>query len=252
MTIGEKIDQTGPVIDRLNAAIRENPLAAGLITAGVAWMLFGGAKGLGAFATSAATQTATRTGAAASAAVGVVTDGLTEAGSKAAVAMKEAASDIVGSVASIVPNMSLREGNSGVEAGSDTSTVSERFKSTVAKGPQYGNAIQSRFSESLERQPLLVGVIGLAIGAGIASAFASTTVESEWMGERAAAAREQLQGIAGDLKDRAGKIMSDVKDEAGRQGLTTERAKDAAIEIGEKFKTAAGAGRDSVTQRFSK
>ena len=34
-------------VDRLTAAVRDNPLAAGLIGAGVAWMLLGGNKGLG-------------------------------------------------------------------------------------------------------------------------------------------------------------------------------------------------------------
>ena len=50
MSMQDQIDRAGPVIDRVNAAIRENPLAAGLIGAGVAWMLFGGAKDLSATA----------------------------------------------------------------------------------------------------------------------------------------------------------------------------------------------------------
>jgi hypothetical protein len=71
------------------------------------------------------------------------------------------------------------------------------------------------------------------------------------MGEQGAAAREKLEGLAGDIKDRASKVVADVKEEAGRQGLTAERAKNVAADIGEKVKTVAGAGRDSVTQRFS-
>ena len=253
MTIGKEIDRGGPVVDRINAAIRENPLAAGLITAGIAWMFFGGAKGVAASATSAATHAATRASTAASTAAGAMTGGLTQAGSKAAAAMKEAASDIVESMPSIVPTMSGRNSDKGSDAGSDTgSTIGEGFKSTLGKAPQYGTAIQSRIIGSLERQPILIGAIGLVIGAGIASAFAATEVEGEWMGERAAAAREKLKGTAGDIKDRAGKVMSDVKDEADRQGLTTERAKIAAVHVGEKLKAAASAGRDSVTQRFSK
>ena len=58
-------------------------------------MFFGGAKGVAASATSAATHAATRAGAAASTAAGAMTGGLTQVGSKAAAAMKEAASDIV-------------------------------------------------------------------------------------------------------------------------------------------------------------
>ena len=96
----------------------------------------------------------------------------------------------------------------------------------------------------------MLGAIGLAIGAGIASTFATTAVESELMGEQGTAAREKLQGLAGDVTDRAKQIVADVKDEADRQGLTPDAAKSAAAGIGEKVKTVAGAGRDSLAQRF--
>jgi hypothetical protein len=97
----------------------------------------------------------------------------------------------------------------------------------------------------------LLGAIGLAIGAGIASTFATTAVESELMGEPGSAAREKLQGLAGDVTDRAKQIASDLKDEADRQGLTPDAAKSAAAEIGEKVKAVAGAGRESLAQRFA-
>ena len=81
------------------------------------------------------------------------------------------------------------------------------INSAAAAGREYGAAIQSRLSESLEQQPLLLGAIGLAIGAGIASTFATTAVESELMGEQGTAAREQLQGLAGDVTDRASRSL---------------------------------------------
>jgi hypothetical protein len=250
MTIRDEIDRTGPVVDRLNTAIRENPLAAGLIGAGIAWMLFGGTKGLGT-AASVATNVAARAGSAATTAGNAVTDGLTKVGSKAA-SMKDAASEIVGSVASIVPDMSLPDTERASEVGADArSMISEQLTSAAAKGSEYGKVLQSKLSESLERQPLLLGAIGLAVGAGIASTFGSTAVEGSLMGEQGAPVREKLQGLAGDIKDRASKVVADVKEEAGRQGLTAERAKNVAADIGEKVKTVAGAGRDSVTQRFS-
>jgi hypothetical protein len=250
MTIRDEIDRTGPVVDRLNTAIRENPLAAGLIGAGIAWMLFGGTKGLGT-AASVATNVAARAGSAATTAGNAVTDGVTKVGSKAA-SMKDAASEIVGSVASIVPDISLPDTEKPSEVGADArAMISEQLTSAAAKGSEYGKVLQSKLSESLERQPLLLGAIGLAVGAGIASTFGSTAVEGSLMGEQGAPVREKLQGLAGDIKDRASKVVADVKEEAGRQGLTAERAKNVAADIGEKVKTVAGAGRDSVTQRFS-
>ena len=46
MTVKEELERAAPALDRVNEAIRDNPLAAGLIGAGLAWMLFG-AKGFG-------------------------------------------------------------------------------------------------------------------------------------------------------------------------------------------------------------
>ena len=50
MSMKDEINRPDPCLDRVNAAIRDNPLAAGLIGAGVAWMLFGGTKGFGVMA----------------------------------------------------------------------------------------------------------------------------------------------------------------------------------------------------------
>ena len=53
------------------------------------------------------------------------------------------------------------------------------------------------------------------------------------------------------MTERATQVVADVKNEASRQGLTADAAKNAAAAVGEKIKTVAGAGRDSVAQRFS-
>jgi hypothetical protein len=177
--------------------------------------------------------------------------GLSKAASTAASGLKDRASEIAGSVASIVPDMSGLDTDRALDAAADArSAIGNRVDQAAATGREYGAALQSRLSESLERQPLLLGAIGLAIGAGIASTFATTAVESELMGEQGTAAREKLQGLTDDVTERATQVVADVKDEAARQGLTTAAAKSAAAGIGDKIKTVAGAGRDSVAQRF--
>jgi hypothetical protein len=249
MIFKDELDRAGPVVDRLNAAIRDNPLAAGLIGAGLAWMLMGGAKGFGVVA-GAAKDAVGMVGSAAATAGSAVASGLTQAGSATAARLKSAASDATGSVASLVPD--IPDTDKAFEAAADAGvTVGNRINSATAAGREYGAAIQSRLSESLEKQPLLLGAIGLAIGAGIASTFATTAVENELMGEQGSAARERLQGLAGDVTDRAKQIASDLRDEADRQGLTPDAAKSAAAGIGEKVKAVAGAGRESVAQRFA-
>jgi hypothetical protein len=251
MNFKDELDRAGPIVDRVNAAIRDNPLAAGLIGAGIAWMLMGGAKGFGVMA-GAAKGAAGMAGSAAASASNAVASGVAQAGSATAARLKSTASDVAGSVASLVPDISAPDPDKAFEAVADAgAAVGGRINSAAAAGKEYGAAIQSRLSESLEQQPLLLGAIGLAIGAGIASTFATTAVESELMGEQGAAAREKLTGLTGEVKNRASEIASDLKDEANRQGLTSDAAKSAAVIIGEKVKTVAAAGRDSLAQRFA-
>src|SRR5512142_1552033 len=95
-------NRAGSVVDRVNAAIRENPLAAGLIGAGIAWMLLGGAKGFGVTA-GVVKDAAGKAGAAATKAGTSVANGLAKAGSTAGTGLKNTTSDVAGSVASIVP-----------------------------------------------------------------------------------------------------------------------------------------------------
>lgn len=250
MTMNQQ-DRAAPLVDRVNAAIRENPLAAGLIGAGIAWMLFGGAKGFGVMA-GAVKGAAGKAGAAATKAGNSVAAGLAQAGSSAGAGLKHAVADVSGSVASIVPDISVADTDKAFEALSEARVaVGDRLDSAATAGREYGNAIQSKLSGALERQPLLLGAIGLALGAGIASTFATTTVEQELMGEQGSAMRERLQDVADDAKDRAKQVVADVKQEAIQQGLTPDAVKSAAVGIGEKLKTVAGAGRDSVAQRFA-
>jgi len=248
MTFQHELDRAGPIVDRLNAAIRDNPLAAGLIGAGVAWMLMGGAKGFGVMF-GAVTSAAGAASSAAATASSAVASGVTKAGSATVAGLKTAAPDVAGSVASLVPDISAPDIDKAVEAvAAASSAVGARINSAAAASREYGATIQSRLSESLEGQPLLLGAIGIAIGAGIASTFATTAVESELMGEQGTTAREKLHGLKDNVTDRAKQIAADVRDEAARQGLTPDAAKSAAAGIGDKVKMIAGAGRDTLAQ----
>jgi hypothetical protein len=252
MNIKEEMNKAAPIVDRVNDAIRDNPLAAGLIGAGLAWVLFG-TKGVGAMGTLAwgaggQVASAARSAGSLAASAGSATLGAASATSSA---VKGAAADMVGAVASIVPDLSQADTDIAAKATADAGpAINERIQAMASSGREYGAVIQSRLSESLEQQPLLLGAIGLAIGAGIASTFATTQAESEWMGKKGTAARETLQGMVGEAKNQARQVVSDVQDEAARQGLTVDAAKDAAKAVASKVGNVAGAARDSVAQPF--
>src|SRR5215213_2443958 len=118
MIFKKELDRAGPVVDRLNAAIRDNPLAASLIGAGIAWMLMGGAKGFGVMA-GAAKGAAGMAGSAAASAGSAVASSVTKAGSATAAGLKSAASDMAGSVASLVPDISVPDTDTAFKAGAD-------------------------------------------------------------------------------------------------------------------------------------
>jgi hypothetical protein len=263
MILQDERDRAGPIVDRVNAAIRENPLAAGLIGAGLAWMLMGGTKGFSTLAGAAAGAgkgAANLAGAAANlagagaanaaATGGAAANKLNNAASTAAARAKDTVSDAASSVGSLVPGLTVPDTDRAVAAVADAkAAVGDRLDAAATSTREYATALQSRLSESLEKQPLLLGAIGLAIGVGMASTFATTSVESELMGSQGSAAREKLQALAGEATDRAKQVVSDVTDEASRQGFTSDGAVKAAAAVSERLKVVASAGKDALTRQ---
>jgi hypothetical protein len=250
MNIRNELDRAAPMVDRINDAIRENPLAAGLIGAGLAWMLFG-AKGLGA-AAGLAKDAATGTVSAVGTVGGATADGLRSAGKAAASAVRGAASTVVDRAASIVPDLEAPDTAQFKDAAADAAVaLRDGLKSVGSAGGEYSRVLKSRLSDSLEHQPLLLGAIGLAIGAGIASSFATTEAEKEWIGERGAQARESVQGALNEAKDRAQEVLSEVQEEASRQGLTVEAAKEAASSVAGKLRNVADSASEAAKKTFT-
>jgi hypothetical protein len=126
MKISNELDRVAPMVDRINDAIRENPLAAGLIGAGLAWMILG-PKGFGTiagWAKDAATGTVVS---AVGTAGGATAEGLRTVGKAATSAARGAASTVTDGVASIVPDIEAPEtaqwSNAAAEAASALNVV---------------------------------------------------------------------------------------------------------------------------------
>ena len=96
-------------------------------------------------------------------------------------------------------------------------TMSERFDEGIAgareifdgwagrcrgRKPEAGAVLAVR---SLERQPLVLGAVGLAIGATVAGALAKSSLEDEWVGDLS-------DGLKADLKERAGAVSQSVRE----------------------------------------
>jgi hypothetical protein len=231
----------GSFMDGLTTACRDNPLAAALIGGGALWLLIGGdrLKNAAGAVTSAAAPLAD----------------LGARAQRSAASTWDDAYDSVRDRTSRMQDQASRGFNETVRntrtAASDAmsgaaETMSERFDEGVAGAREMfdrlGRALprketfaqaQSSLSDLLERQPLVLGAVGLAIGAAVAGAMARTDIEDEWVGNLS-------DGLKEDLKERAGAVSQSVKEAADTlKGEIT----DAGAEYADRVKQA---GQDAI------
>jgi hypothetical protein len=201
-------------MDSLTAAARENPLAAALIGGGALWLLMGGDKLRNAVAPLVEIGTRAQRSAASS-------WGETSGSVRASQMQDQAARSI--DLASRSINDTVRNG------------AREMFDRLGQALPKKETLRQAQFSLSdlMERQPLVLGAVGLAIGATVAGALAKSSLEDEWVGELS-------DGLKADLKERAGAVSQSV-----REASDTVKAEfaDAGAEYADRVQQA---GRDAL------
>jgi hypothetical protein len=231
-------------MDGLAAAARENPLAAALIGGGALWLLIGGdkLKNAAGSVTSAAAPLADLGARAQRSAASTWEDWEDAYGSmrKRASRMQDEASRGINETV-----RKTRTAASDAMSGA-AETVNERFDEGVAGArdmfDRVGRALprketfmqaQSSLADLLERQPLVLGAVGLAIGATMAGALAKSSIEDEWVGNLS-------DGLKADLKERAGAVSQSVREASDT--LKAEFA-DAGAEYADRVQQA---GRDAL------
>jgi hypothetical protein len=231
-------------VDDLNDAVRENPVSAALVGMGLLWLFFGGSKVSAFGANVGAVGSAARAGA------GALGGSLGATGSAIGSAFSAA-----GSFAADVADQ-LGSGLSNGNAEKKDSQDAAATESAQSTGREFATLIQQNVAETFERQPLLVGAIGLAIGAGVASAFSVTQTESNIMGEAGVTVKESVQEFAGEtaerLKTRTKRVLEEAAREAEVQGLTPAAAKDRLHGVVDKAAAVAESARDSINSRMAR
>jgi hypothetical protein len=197
--------QTG-FFDSLVTAVRENPLAAALIGGGAFWLLAGNEK------LKSAARSATE------AASPIVDIGARNVRAAASGLQRTAAPPTAPEI-DHDESMGLGETLRGAgSAASDAmSGASDKIKDRFDEGVAYAREnlgkpgkdaftkAQSSLAEMLERQPLVLGAVGLVIGAAIAGAFRTSDLENQWVGEVS-------DEVKADLNTRAGAVSQSLRE----------------------------------------
>ena len=232
---------TRSFVDDLSSAVQANPVPAALIGMGALWMLMGGGRTTAAAALLA--NGASRAADSLAPAGDTVRNGAGRIGetlSEYAYAATDAVGQALGTAGEAVTDAAGRLTSTASEAGKQLTSQSASVRSSASG---LAGSVQGNLTETFERQPLLVGVLGLAIGAVIASAFPRTRMEAEMVGEQAGAIKQKVGEFVSDQAENLGEVASRtieaVKDEAKTQGLTPAALKEGVAAVREKATKAA-------------
>ncbi|WP_375411601.1 hypothetical protein [uncultured Bradyrhizobium sp.] len=226
----------------LGDAARGNPISAALIGMGILWLMTGGrtAERVGGLARSAGL------------------DRIPDAAG-AALDMARSSAESIGDRVSSATD-TLRDGAASgfgrvAKAGSEYADAAYGYARNVpdAGGAFFGTA-RENLSEMFQAQPLALGAIGLAIGAGIAAALPATEVEAQYLGEVSDNLKRQASDFASEQVDRAATIADDVitavSNEAQKQGLTMDAAKSAVADIPAKVSRVVDAAGKGMSEKL--
>ena len=144
-----------------------------------------------------------------------------------------------------------RFGRDYADAGSDYA------RSIPGAGAEMFDAVRSNLTELFrtQPQPLALGAIGFAIGAGIAAALPSSEVEAAYLGETSDTVKAKAAEFVAEQTARATTVaegvMGAVTEEARKEGLTVEGAKSAVGDISAKVGRVVDAAGKSISERVT-
>lgn len=227
--MSDATEKTTDFMKDLGDAARRNPVSTALIGMGLLW-LFTGGKPVGRAGDLFRSAGLNRL-------PDTATEALGNVGSRLG-AGAESVRDIA--------NSTVREG-----AGSTLDQASD-FAKSMREGDAF-QAARENLTELFRAQPLALGAIGLAIGAGIAAALPGTDVENSYLGEVSETVKSKTAELAGQQVDKAATLANDAMDagaeEARRQGLTIDGARAAVADVTDRAGRVVDAAKKTATDR---
>jgi hypothetical protein len=253
----------------LGNAVRENPISAALIGIGLVWFFTGGKTldqvgnlahragidrlpDLAGDAYNSGRQTM------ASAATAVM-DGAANIGSQVTENVQKLGQKIGGSGSSAAAAVG-EAGAATLRRVSDTTSDSadsaaQAFRSVPGLGSDLLSNLRGNLSDLFEKQPLLLGAVGVALGAGIAASIPSTDFEADTLGETSDNLKHAASRFVSEQKENVTDIVSGVANaaakEAQAQGLTVDSLQSVAKDTGQKIQNVVTAASDSLKGRVT-
>jgi hypothetical protein len=230
-------------IQDLGDAVRKNPLSAALIGMGVLWLFTGSrpVERAGDFVRNTRLDR--------------VPDAAGNAFDAARSTLRSG-TDVIGegvaSVGGAVKDRAVDAFDNAARYGRDyAETASEYF--TSIPGTEIFDTVRSNLSEVFRSQPLALGAIGIAIGAGIAAALPTSEVEADYLGGTSDTVKAKAAEFATEQMDQVTTVAQNVveaaTEEARQQGLTLEGAKSAAGDISARVGRVVGAAEKGISGR---
>jgi hypothetical protein len=234
-------------IQDLGDAVRKNPLSAALIGMGVLW-LFSGSRPVERAGDFVRNTSLDRIPDAAGTAY--------EAARSAVRSGTDAIGEHVASAKDAVRDGAAGAFDNAARYGRDyADTASEYVTSMPGTGTEIFNTVRSNLSDVFRAQPLALGAIGIAIGAGIAAALPATELETDYLGETSDTVKAKAAEFAAEQTDRvttvAENVVEAVTEEARKQGLTLEGAKSAAGDVSAKVGRVVDAAGKGISERVT-
>ena len=254
MTPGQMIDEVADyfrnsdgslAFDNLKTQVRDNPLPLALVGAGLAWLFLGGgpttrdlresARGLGSdeddddddafhssetggglFDRSLGRATPSTVGSS-----GEPTENLPS------IEQGKSVSEVASAAYSAVGDAATGAQEAVSDAAAAATAYAAGAGRKVSKGSRrVGRQVQNGFLEVLSKEPLVLGALGIAVGTAIGAMLPSTDFEDEKVGPYRDKLRNQAERMVHhgveEAKDVASSAYQTVKDEADRQGFSSD------------------------------
>jgi hypothetical protein len=251
-------------IGELGEAIRQNPVTAALVGAGFLWLLMGGrdvslggashsllsGAGQGAKQSSRAAYRGARyAGARASEGVSRMGETAARLGSGISDTVSGAAETVSGAVGDLANQVTHSASEASGRVWSSREDT-EDDSSEESGGTSVAKRVQDSLADLFARQPLMLGAVGIAIGAGIAASMPRSEAEDRFMGPTSEAARDRGQALWEKAKKRGTEIAIKGLEEAKAQGITPEAAAGAVRTIGSRVAGVAEKASKDIADRI--